>query len=151
MHELNKLLGGEPHTPGPPTGCMGKETEITADSPANRWQQAYDCLSLLAPPLRLVKLATLVAMNNLRQNVPETVARQTGGEYAKFDNAKGLQRDLFGISNHLPNQYILSFHPRSPHPGLHAIGLELRNYDNLSVTARSSYWADNGATSPQAP
>ena len=150
MHELNKLLGGEPHTPGPPTGCMGKETEITADSPANRWQQAYDCLSLLVPPLRLVKMATLVAMNNLRQNVPETVARQTGGEYAKFDNAKGLERDLFGISNHLPNQYILSFHPRAPHPGLHTIGLELKNYDNLSVTARSSYWADNGATSPQA-
>ena len=158
-HEAKKMFGqmnvpgyvSGPAPPGPPHGCMGEETEITADSPQNRWQQAYDCLSLLAPPLRLVKMATLVAMNNLRQNVPETVARQTGGEYAKFDNAKSLQRDLFGISNHLPNQYILSFHPQSPHPGLHTIGLELKNYDDLSVTARSSYWADNGATSPQAP
>lgn len=150
-HELNKLLGGEPHTPGPANGCMGKETELTADSPANRWVQAFDCLSLLAPPLRLLKIATLVAMNNLRQNVPETVARQTGGEYAKFTDAKGLERDLFGISNHLPNQYVLSFHPQSPHPGLHTIGLELKNYDNLSVTARSSYWADPGSPQPQAP
>lgn len=149
-NELGKMLGGEPHTPGPPTGCMGKETEITADSPPNRWVQAFDCLSLLAPPLRLVKMATLVAMDNLRKNVPETVARQTGGEYAKFADAKGLERDLFGISNHLPNQYVLSFHPQTPHPGLHEIGLTLKHYDNLSVTARSSYWADTGSATPAA-
>lgn len=141
-NELGKMLGGEPHTPGPPTGCMGKETEITADSPPNRWVQAYDCLSLLAPPLRLLKMTTLVAMDNLRKNVPETVARQTGGEYAKFADSKGLERDLFGISNHLPNQYVLSFHPQAPHPGLHTIGLTLKDYTDLSVTARSSYWAE---------
>ncbi len=158
-HEAKKMFGqmsvpgyvSGPAPPGPPTGCMGKETEITADSPTNRWQQAYDCLSLLAPPLRLIKMATLVAMNNLRGNVPETVARQTGGEYVKFATAKELERDLFAISNHLPNQYVLSFHPQQPHSGLHQIGLELKNYDNLSVTARSSYWADNGSPQPQAP
>lgn len=158
-HEAKKMFGqikvpgfvSAPAPPGPPNGCMGKETELTADSPPNRWVQAYDCLSLLAPPLRLLKIATLVAMNNLRQNVPETVARQTGGEYATFANAKGLERDLFAISNHLPNQYILSFHPQAPHPGLHTIGLALKNYDDLSVTARAIYWADTGAPRPQAP
>ena len=150
-HEINKLLAGEPHTPGPQHGCMGKETELNADSPANRWVQAFDCLSLLAPPLRLIKIATLVAMNNLRANVPETVARQTGGEYAKFADARGFERDLFGISNHLPNQYVLSFHPLSPHPGLHTIGLTLKDYTDLSVTARSSYWAEAASTPAPTP
>ncbi len=147
--EASKIFGqialpgfvSAPAPPGPPHGCMGKEIELTADSPANRWVQFYDCLSLLAPPLRLAKMATLVAMNDLRANVPETVARQSGGEYAKFTNAKSLERDLFSLSNHLPNQYVLSFQPRSPHPGLHRIGLSLPNHPDLAVTARSSYWA----------
>ena len=140
--ETGKLFGGPP---GPAHGCMGTETELTADSPENRWVQAYDCLSLLAPPLRLIKMATMVAMDNLRKNVPESVARQTGGEYAKFSDAKGLERGLFALSNQLPNQYVLSFHPQAPHPGLHAIGLELKGYEGVTVTARRSYWAGGSA------
>jgi hypothetical protein len=147
-HESSRLFSGPP---GPAHGCMAKDTELTADAPESRWARAYDCLSLLAPPLRLLKIATLVAMNNLRSNVPEAVAKQTGGEYAKFNDAKGLERGLFALSNHLPNQYILSFHPQAPHPGLHTIGLELKNYSNLSVTARTTYWADGDTGTAPAP
>ena len=136
--------------PGPAHGCMSKTTEdeaLASDTSDNRWMQAYDCLSLLAPPLRLIKIATLIAMDNLRRNVPESVARQTGGEYAVFNNEKGVEHGLFSISNHLPNQYVVTFHPQAPHPGLHAIGLELPQYPQLHVAARASYWAAAGPSS----
>jgi hypothetical protein len=78
----------------------------------------------------------------LQRNVPETVAELTGGEYFKFENSRSLERALFTISNHVPNRYVLSFHPQSPHPGFHGIELKLREYPNLRLTARSGYWVD---------
>jgi hypothetical protein len=49
------------------------------------------------------------------------------------------------------NAILLSFQPQSPHPGLHAIGLRLKDYPNLVVTSRSSYWADTGGTAVPQP
>jgi VWFA-related protein len=130
------------HHPNPPHGCMGKDPDPDPDATQNKAVQAYDCLTQLAPPLALAKMAAIAATDGLRRNIPETVARLTGGEYFKLTDAKSLERDLGTISNHMPNRYILSFQPQSPHPGLHAIGLRLPDYSNLEVTARSSYWAD---------
>jgi hypothetical protein len=62
-----------------------------------------------------------------------------------------LEGSLFTISNHVPNRYVLSFQPRSPHPGLHSIELRLREYPNFAVTARRSYWADSEAGSEPGP
>jgi VWFA-related protein len=136
--------------PNPPHGCMGKETDPDPDLTHNKLAQAYDCLTQLAPPLGLAKMAAIAASNALRRNVPETVARLTGGEYFKLTDAKSLERSLETISNHLPNRYILTFHPQSPHPGLHAIALRVPTYANLAVTARSGYWADSTAA-PEIP
>jgi hypothetical protein len=116
----------------------------------NPGAQAYDCLSLLAPPLRFAKAAAIAAFDGLQKDIPETVARLTGGEYFKLGNQKTLVRDLHTISNHIPNRYVLSFQPQSPHPGLHAIDLRLPGYSGLKVTARGSYWAEAPA-STQAP
>ena len=137
-HETAKMFSGPP---GPAHGCMSKDSEITADSPDNRFEQAYDCLSLLAPPLRLIKVATLAAMDSLRKNVPETVARQTGGEYVTFGNERAVEHGLLSISNHLPNQYVLSFHPQAPHAGFHRLGVTLTEHADLKISARGSYWA----------
>src|SRR5271170_1651260 len=60
----------------------------------------------------------------------------------KLTDARALERSLATISNHIPNRYILSFQPQSPHPGLHVIGLTLPDYSKLAVTARTSYWVD---------
>jgi VWFA-related protein len=152
-------------TPGPRHGCMAKDTNVatttTDDSSADPAEgagsapsrtprqvanQAYDCLSLLAPPLALAKMAVIAATNGLQRNVPETVADMTGGEYFQFKDARGLERDLETISNHVPNRYMLSFHPQSPHSGLHAVSLRLKNYPNLELSARASYWVDSEAT-----
>jgi VWFA-related protein len=139
------------HHPNPPTGCMGKDPDPDPDATHNKAIQAYDCLTQLVPPLALAKMAAIAATDGLKRNVPQTVAHLTGGEYFKLTDAKTLERNLATISNHIPNRYILSFQPQSPHPGLHVISLSLPNYSKLAVTARTSYWADPAATSSNPP
>lgn len=135
--------------PGPPHGCMGKDPD--PDATQNKAEQAFDCLGLLAPPLALAKLAAIRAADSLQGNVPETVAQLTGGEYFKFENRKSLERDLLTISNHMPNRYMLSFQPQSPHPGFHSVELRLKDHPGLRVTARTGYWADSDATATPQP
>ena len=148
--ELPTQPGGlwmENHHPNPPTGCMGKDPDPDPDATHNKAIQAYDCLTQLVPPLALAKMAAIVATDGLKRNVPETVAHLTGGEYFKLTDATTLERTLATISNHIPNRYVLSFQPQSPHPGLHVLSLSVPNYSKLTVTARTSYWADPDATS----
>ena len=95
-------------------------------------------------------MAEIALRNALRKNISEAVAQSTGGENFKFKDAKTLNRDLFTIANHIPNRYVLSFHPLNPHAGLHAVTLKLKNYPDLVVEARSSYWVDNDSTPPAA-
>ncbi len=142
------ILSLEEHHPNPPHGCMGKDPHPDSDGATNRWAQAYDCLAQLAPPLTFAKMAAIATVDGLRRNIPETVTHLTGGEYFKLTDAKSLERDLATIGNHLPNRYVLSFHPAAPHPGLHAIALSVPNYKGLEVTARTRYWADAPKSPP---
>ena len=133
-----KLENGRP---GPPHGCMGDDP-ADPDEARNKAVRAYDCMTQLAPPLALAKMAAIAMTDGLQHNVPETVADVTGGEYFKFEDARGLARGLVEISNHVPNRYMLSFHPESPRAGYHAVALSLRDRPGLRVTARSGYWVD---------
>jgi len=132
-----------PQPPGPAHGCMSRAPN---DSQVNLnekpIEQLWDCLSLLAPPLRLAKIAAIAATDGLEKNIPETAARLTGGEYFKLSNTKSFERDLATISNHIPNRYVLSFQPQSPHPGFHALALRVPGYVGLEVFARGGYWAE---------
>ena len=145
--------------PGPRHGCMGKDTPPetgdpdidAANAPPPRTgkqvaNQAYDCLGTLLPPLALAKVAFTAGIHGLQRNVPETVADLTGGEYFRFKDTKTLERDLETISNHVPNRYMLTFHPQSPHPGLHAVELRLKAYPNLDLSARNSYWVEGDSS-----
>jgi len=147
--EASKLSSDEP---GPEHGCFTRDkdedgnTIVPTDSagrPVSRGTQDYDCFAQLLPPLRLAKIAEIAARNALRRNISASVARLTGGETFKFKDVKTLQKDMFTISNHIPNRYVLSFHPQSPVPGFHTITLSLRNYGNLSVEARNGYWVED--------
>jgi VWFA-related protein len=141
-----KALGDS--TPGPAHGCMSRDpNDPNVDLNKSVATQAYDCLGLLAPPLALARAAALALVDGLKKNIPETVARLTGGEYFKLSNEKDLERDLQTISNHIPNRYVLSFQPQSPHPGFHLIVLQLPNYANLKVSARNGYWAESAGAS----
>jgi VWFA-related protein len=131
----------QPNTPGPAHGCMAKDPDNPERTPGQTAAQFYDCLSLLAPPLRVIKMATMAGMNSLHQKVPESVAHITGGEFYRFHDAHSLERDLVSISNHVPNRYLISFHPQSPHPGLHTLQVRLKDY-KLNLSARNNYWID---------
>lgn len=132
----------ENHHPNPPDGCMGTDPEPDPDAPTSKWSQFYDCMGQLLPPLTFAKMAAIATTDSLQQNVPATVARLTGGEYFKFGNEKQFERDLAVIVNHVPNRYMLSFHPQAPRAGLHTLRLKLPDYPELEVTARTSYWAE---------
>jgi len=136
--------------PFPASGCMGKDPSPDA-APQNKAAQAYDCLAQLAPPLAFAKMAFIAAADGLSKNIPETVARLTGGEYFKFSGAKSLERDLATISNHIPNRYMLSFQPHLPHPGLHTLTLQVKDRRGIALTARTSYWVDVPGLKAPAP
>jgi VWFA-related protein len=141
--QIPGLSSKNPVPPGPAHGCMSRDpNDPQVDLAKNPAKQAYDCLSLLAPPLRLAKIAAVSASDGLQKNVPETVTRLTGGEYFKLTDEASLERSLQIISNHVPNRYILSFQPQSPHPGFHSVVLQVNGYDGLEVSARDGYWAE---------
>ena len=139
-------------TPAPTHGCLAKDQSNGSDTHPvqvpdgkgnNRAMQTFDCLSLLAPPLFAAKMAAMAALDGMHRNVPESVARLTGGEYFKFENTRSLERGLITISNQIPNSYALSFSPQADSPGLHAIDVRLKDRTGLHVDARKSYWADS--------
>ncbi len=150
-HERAKLPrpGGSPYSDEPYAkgGCMSHDADADPDAHGKRSVQALDCASDLLPPLRLARMAFLAATNELKRNVPESVANQTGGEYFPFKNAATLSRHLITISNDTANYYVLSFRPQSPNPGLHALELKLKDRPELELRARNSYWVDAEAAS----
>jgi VWFA-related protein len=130
-------------TPGPAHGCMSRDpNDPNVNLKENVAEQAYGCLSLLAPPLGIAKAVVIALFDGMQKNIPETVAHLTGGEYFKLGNQKSMERSLMTISNHIPNRYVLSFQAQSPHAGFHAIELRVPGYAGLTVSARNGYWAD---------
>jgi VWFA-related protein len=145
------LSSKDPVPPGPAHGCMSRSPDDPqVDAGQQPARQVYDCLSLLAPPLRLAKIAAVSASDGLKKNVPETVTRLTGGEYFSLTDEASLEHGLQTISNHIPNRYMLSFQPRSPHPGFHSVVLQTRGYEGLNVSARNGYWAEPQDPAPPA-
>jgi VWFA-related protein len=142
--EASKLSSAEP---GPTKGCFSRDFGTDADGnpippPTSVGTQTFDCFAELAPPLRLAKMAEIILRNALHKNTSESVAQLTGGEFYKFHDGKTLDKDLFTLSNHIPNRYTLSFVPIAPTPGFHAIRLTLKDHINLKVEARNGYWIE---------
>lgn len=133
-------------TPYAAGGCMSREPGADPDSHGKRSVQALDCASDLFPPLRIARLAAIAARDGMRRNIPETVAKLTGGEYFPFKDARSLTKQLVVITNDVPNHYVLSFAPQSPHAGLHALQVRLKDRPDLQLAARGAYWADVGQT-----
>jgi VWFA-related protein len=146
MKDFNKgATNLDSSEPGPAHGCFSHDPNSTV----SRARQNYNCVAELLPPLELGRLAGVAAIDGLKRNTAETVAKLTGGEYFHEKNVRSLEKSLLTISNHLPNRYVLSFHPQSPQPGFHAIQLRLKNYDNLVVESRNGYWVEDDG-SPEA-
>jgi VWFA-related protein len=142
LGEAAKLSSSQP---GPAHGCFSRDpNDPSVDLSKSAAKQSLDCVAMLAPPLRIAQIAFVAIRDAIQHNVPETVAKLTGGEYYKLGSEKTFERDLSTIANHIPNRYMLSFQSQSPHPGFHAISLTT-NYEGLKVSARSGYWIDEPA------
>lgn len=78
----------------------------------------------------------------LRQNVPQTLAELTGGQYVNFTTAKGFDKGLHNLTNQLHNEYRLSFQPTSPvAPGIHRLSVSVPSLPNAVVRARLVYFS----------
>jgi VWFA-related protein len=139
-HEASKFE--RPGEPGPTHGCFSRDG-ADAEYQDHYSKQVLDCISDLAPPVRLATMAFVAARNGLRNNTAESIAQLTGGEFAHFHNANDLQKGLVAVSNDVPNFYLLSFHPQPPTPGMHALHVELKDDPHLELKARSAYWIDD--------
>jgi VWFA-related protein len=139
-HEASKW--NRPGEPGPAHGCFSRDG-ADAEYDGHYSKQVLDCLSDLAPPIRLATMAFVTARNALRTNTAESIAQLTGGEYFHFHNEKDLKAGLVKMSSDVPNYYVLSFRPTSLSPGLHALHLELKDRPQLELKSRSEYWIDN--------
>jgi len=146
-HHAAKLpaLGGSEYssTPYAPGGCMSRVPGADPDAHGSRAHQAWDCAGDLLPPLRIAEVAFVAAKADLKQNVPETVAHLTGGEYFVFKDARSLDSRIPTIMNDVPNRYVLSFQPSSPTKGPHALHVTIPTRPELAIQARSSYWLDS--------
>jgi VWFA-related protein len=143
-HEASKFNQSEP---GPAHGCFSRQG-ADAEYSGHYSRQVLDCISQLAPPLRLATMAFLTARNGLRTNTAESVAQLTGGAFFRFHDARTLQRDLISATHDVPNYYVLSFTPTSPTPGLHALRLSLKDRPQLRLQSRSEYWIDPATNTP---
>jgi len=152
-HEASKLPrpGGSAYSDAPYArgGCMSREPDADPDAHGSRSVQALDCASDLLPPLRLGRMFFLAARDGMARNVPKSVAELTGGEYFGFKNAKTLSRKLISISNDVPNYYVLSFRPQSPHTGFHVLQLRLKDRPELRLAARKAYWVETEAAAKE--
>lgn len=93
------------------------------------------------PTIDFLDLAYRVAQA-MRKNVPSTIAAMTGGEYELFATRKKFEVRMNDFTNHVHSRYLLSFAPKTPHPGLHQIRVRLKDAGNGTLLARSSYWAE---------
>ncbi len=138
-HEASKFNSSEQ---GPAHGCFSRNG-ADAEYEGHYSKQVLDCISQLAPPLRLATMTFLTARNALRTNTAEAIAQLTGGEFFHFREDKDLKAGLIAVSNDVPNYYILSFHPTPLEPGVHALHLEVKDRSHLVIKSRSEYWMDN--------
>ena len=82
-----------------------------------------------------------LAIGAMRKNTAAEMASLSGGEAGSFESQGQLDAELGVLTNHLRNNYLLSFHPTSNEPGLHTIKVGVSGHPELLVSARSSYWA----------
>jgi VWFA-related protein len=141
-HEASKFINGEP---GPAHGCFGRDG-ADREYEGHYSKQMLDCISQLAPPIRLATMSFLAARNALRTNTAESIAQLAGGEFFHFHDAKDLKAGLIAVSNDVPNYYVLDFRPTAPTPGLHALHVETRGRPQLVMSSRHEYWIDDETT-----
>ncbi len=143
-HEASKFNSTES---GPAHGCFSREG-ADSEYDGHYSRQVLDCISQLAPPLRLATMAFLTARNALRTKTAESIAQLAGGEFHPFHDGKSLKASLIALSNDIHNYYVVNFRPTSPTPGLHALHVEAPGRRELVLISRREYWIDDDTAPP---
>lgn len=94
-HEASKFGSSEP---GPEHGCFSRNG-ADSEYEGHYSKQVLDCISQLAPPLRLATMAFLTSRNALRTKTAESIAQLAGGEFFHFHDPRGLKAGLVAVSN----------------------------------------------------
>jgi hypothetical protein len=87
----------------------------------------------------------MMAIAALKKNTAAAIPHMTGGQYLRFNSGKQLDRQIAMLANQVHNRYMITFQPSDQTPGMHALGVKLRQALDVRVLARTSYWA----TSPE--
>ncbi len=145
-HEASKF---DSKNPGPAHGCFSKKG-ADVEYEGHYSKQVLDCISQLAPPLRLATMAFIAARGSLKVKTAESIAELAGGEFFPFKNEKDLKTALIALSNNIPNYYVISFRPTTPTPGIHALQV-ISARRSYAIKARREYWIDDDAPSPDTP
>ncbi len=112
---------------------VSEQLDVVRGTNKDEWQPGVDILAKI-----------VAARQAMRKNTPKVLASMTGGEYNLFPSRKGFEVAISSFTNHLHSRYRLSFEPKDPHPGLHAIRVRLRaQAPNEILLFRSSYWAED--------
>jgi VWFA-related protein len=144
-HEASKF---DSKTPNPAHGCFSKKG-ADAEYEGHYSKQVLDCISQLAPPIRLATMAFIAARGSLKDKTAETVADLAGGRFFPFKNEKDLKAALITLSNDVPNYYVLSFRPSTPTPGIHALHVSTAHRGPFNIDARREYWIDDDTQKPE--
>ncbi len=81
-----------------------------------------------------------VALKAMSHDTAAAVATLSGGEHARFDDARRLDQQLASIANHIANRYVLTFTPSAPTIGFHRLHVEVLGRSPLDISAREGYW-----------
>ena len=80
-------------------------------------------------------------LDAMKKDSASELANLSGGEAAHFSNRQQLETALGDLANHLPNRYLLTFHPTGNQPGLHTLNVSVPSHPEFRVAARASYWS----------
>lgn len=117
--------------PFSPSLSQALDTERGSNPDEAHWDAPPDVTGVL-----------LMARAAMKRNVTQAIASMSGGEYALFSSQKSFETKMNSFANHVHNRYLLSFQPKSPHPGLHQVRVRLQDPErNETVLFRSNYWA----------
>jgi hypothetical protein len=133
--------GGGPHGMPMMMGSNGPLSGANASDETNGPKQdgpAGGGTSMSMPGTFHTQLA--LVRNSDQNDIPQTIANLTGGEYVLFSDRRGLDDALGLLANHAHNRYQLSYQVLSREPGMHRISVHMREPMGVSVAARTSYW-----------
>ncbi|MGC2251894.1 MAG: VWA domain-containing protein [Acidobacteriaceae bacterium] len=92
-----------------------------------------DTANLMAP--------VMMAIAALKKNTAAAIPHMTGGQYLRFNSGKQLDRQIAMLANQVHTRYMITFRPSNLTPGMHVLGVKLRQPLEVRVLARASYWA----------